>query len=557
MSMLRGVRPRPLPSVVALAVLLLSTGRVPAQEMLRKDRLQILYSNQVIFDRRGEPLVSVRLLEGQTAVRFRSAKPLTLLPGADDGSRVVAPANASWVVRVEGAQPGRTRAWVAVERFGAAHMIGAASARDRWVGLGHEVGIFESGAVIGLGGRTLDTRALSLGIDPVADPAVAARNAERLSRKTPILGDIITESIERPTGWIVARETRSGMEVRARDLLWLSPISAEGEVEIVDAVWPHRGKGTRRYRGEVYFTVGNDGRLTVANLANAEALIEGTVPSEIYPSAPMEALKAQAVAARGQLLSKVGTRHRSDPYLLCAETHCQVYSGVGQATPRTSEAVRATRGQVLFDEAGLTDTVYSSACGGHSEAFHNIWGGEPQAALGGILDAGGALGGHHQPVDEGGVTEWIARPPAKAWCGQAAGAKSVFRWSVRRSGAKVTAAVNALAPVGPVHTIRPVRRGVSGRALAIEYIGARGRHVVEGEYPNRLLLGRLKSGMWVVRREGGRADGQPGAWVFDGGGFGHGVGLCQHGSIGQAAAGRTYVEILKHYYVGSQLETVW
>ena len=532
-------------------------GSAPALEMTRKDRLAVLYSNQVIFDRRGEPLVSVRVTEGQKLVRFHSSGALTMLPAADDGARLRAPANTNWQVTVEEARPGTVRYWIVAERLPAGELTAAAESRKRWQAAGHEVSIFEGGALVGIAGRTLDTRTLSIAVDPKPTQPEALAAAEALATHQAILGEVVAESVTRPGGWIVAREERSGVEIRARDLLWISPV-ADQPVEITDVEFGrgtrHHGKADRRYGGDMYLAIGNDGLLAVVNVANAETLLEGTVPSEIPASSPEEALKAQAIAARGQLLAKVGTRHRSDPYLLCADTHCQVYGGETKAHPRTTAAVRATRGQLLFDDRGLVDTVYSSNCGGHSESFQRMWGGPRNATLEGVVDA--PKGNDLIGPDETGVAEHIDHPPEGAWCAVTGREKGVFRWTETRSGADVNVAVNKLAPVGEIHTIQATSRGRSGRALSVEYIGTTGRHTVTGEYANRRLLGHLRSGLWVVTRDGtpGRA---PAQWTFRGGGFGHGVGLCQHGAIGQSLSGRKAEEILRLYYPASRLEKAW
>lgn len=533
-------------------------GSAPALEMTRKDRLAVLYSNQVIFDRRGEPLVSVRVTEGQKLVKFRSGGTLTMLPSADDGARVRAPAGTGWQVTVEEARLGKVRYWVVAERLPAGELSAAAESRKRWQAAGHEVSIFEGGALVGIAGRTLDTRSLSIVVDPKPTREAAEAAAEALETKQAILGEVVAESVERPGGWIVAREERSGVEIRARDLLWISPAAGQS-VDVADVEFgrgtAHSGKADRRYAGDLYLAIGNDGLLAVVNVASAETLLEGTVPSEIPASSPEDALKAQAVAARGQLLAKVGTRHRSDPYLLCADTHCQVYGGETKEHPRTTAAVRATRGQLLFDDRGLVDTVYSSNCGGRSEAFQRMWGGPRNPTLEGVVDApaGADLAG----TDESAVAAHIDHPPEGAYCAVTGRNSGVFRWTVTRSGADVSVAVNKLAPVGEVHTIQAVTRGRSGRALVVEYIGTTGRHTVTGEYVNRKLLGNLKSGLWIVTREGGAAGRAPTTWNFRGGGFGHGVGLCQHGAIGQALGQRTFDQILKHYYPGSRLEKAW
>lgn len=531
------------------ALLVLLAIPAIARELPRKDRLAMLYSNQVIFDRKGEPLVSVRMTEGQASIRVRSKGQLELLPGADGGSRLTARRGAEWTVTVEDPRPGKVRWWVVAERLPASDLARAAARRAHFKAQGHQVAMFESGALIGLEGETLDTRRITVAIAPQPTAEAARAKAATLEG---VLGEIVDEPLARPGGWLVAREARSGVVLRARDLLWINPLN-DASVEIPDMEWGHgtpkRGRATRSYRGDVYLTIGNDGKLTAVNLLSAETLLEGVVPSELYPSAPMAALQAQAVAARGQLLAKIGTRHRADPYLLCAETHCQVYSGNAKVHRRTNQAVRTTRGQLLFDDHGLVDTVYSSSCGGHTEAFDVYWGGDPKPALPGRIDV---TGGTTDAVTD--VARFIKQPPKGAWC---AHNKSLFRWTKRRTGRQVSDAVNAKKAIGPVHTIKPLRRGRSGRILAVEYVGPKGSYVQEGAYKNRILLGRLRSGMWVHHRVGGAPGQPPAKWVFEGGGFGHGVGLCQHGSMGMARAGKSHETILQHYYVGSRLRRAW
>ncbi|MCB9551633.1 MAG: SpoIID/LytB domain-containing protein [Myxococcales bacterium] len=384
--------------------------------MSHRDRLAVLYSNQVVFDRSGEPLVSVRITEGQEQITVQSRGRLTLLPGGDDGARIRARAGTAWTVHLEAARPGEVRWWTIVEELPAGDLDAAADARRRWSALGGPVKLLESGALIGLAGQTLDTRRLHVGVDPQPTRAEAEAVAERLATGRELRTAVIAEPTTRPGGWIVARDPKTGFEVRARDLLWLTP-EAGHTIDVPGLEWGHgtpkRGRADRRYHGDVYLAVGSDAKLTVVNVLSAETLLEGVVPAELFPSAPPAALRAQAVAARGQLLAKVGTRHRSDPYLLCAETHCQVYAGDSQAKKRTTAAVRATRGQLLFDAHGLVDTTYSSACGGHSEAFHQMWGGAPKASSPGRFDL---LDGATDPIAEPPITDaavaaFIDRPP--------------------------------------------------------------------------------------------------------------------------------------------------
>ena len=182
-----------------------------------------------------------------------------------------------------------------------------------------------------------------------------------------------------------------------------------------------------------------------------------------------------------------------------------------------------------------------------------MWGGAPKPYSMGIVDV---HQGGSDPLSEETVAEFIRKPPA-AYCGITGKKSRVFRWRVKRTGQFVSDAINQRADIGPVHTIRALKRGRSGRALSVEYVGSRGAYVLDGSYKNRKLLGGLRSGMWTVARTGGQSGGQPGSWRFSGGGFGHGVGMCQHGAMGMAKGGQGHESILKHYYRGSVLKKAW
>ncbi|MEE2757655.1 MAG: SpoIID/LytB domain-containing protein [Myxococcota bacterium] len=541
--------------ILLLQLLILPTV-AGAYDMTRRDRMAILYSNQVVFDKRGEPLVSVRITEGQDTVQFSSSGRLVLMPGGDEGSQVFSPAKTEWTVRLEQGKPGQSEWWVAAERVSASDVSVVAARRQAWTNKGFKVRIFEAGALLGLSGKTLDTRSITIGIEPQSTQKAAETLAAKLADQLTLKNAVISEPKGRPSGWLYARERKTGIEIKSRDLLWITP-SNNGTTRFKELEWGHgtpkRGRVDRSYAGDIYIAVGRDGKLAVVNVLSAERLLEGVVPSELYTSAPLEALKAQAVAARGQLLAKVGTRHRSDPYLLCAETHCQVYSGTAKKHPRTSRAVKQTRGKLLFYKTGLVDTTYSSSCGGHSEAFHQMWGGTPKPYSMGLVDNDAAS---QKPLLEGELEKFLKSPPP-SFCGQAKRGSRVFRWTVKRGGDAVTKAVNSRAQIGDIHRIEVLKRGHSGRALAVKYHGQNGTHIVRGSYNNRKLLGGLRSGMWLVKKVGGLESKAPLQWVFTGGGFGHGVGMCQHGAMGMATSGHDVSDILKHYYPGSELRKAW
>jgi stage II sporulation protein D len=104
---------------------------------------------------------------------------------------------------------------------------------------------------------------------------------------------------------------------------------------------------------------------------------------------------------------------------------------------------------------------------------------------------------------------------------------------------------------GRLLDIVPVRRGVSGRVTEIKVSGSKGSAVIKG-FSIRTALG-LKENLFTVDRQRDRS-GALRRIVFNGRGWGHGVGMCQVGAYGMALRGLSYRDILTHYYSGITLE---
>jgi SpoIID/LytB domain protein len=302
-----------------------------------------------------------------------------------------------------------------------------------------------------------------------------------------------------------------------------------------------------------------EGKLALVAALPMERLVKGVVPSEIFARAHLEALKSQAVTARGEVLAKVGARHLGDPYLLCAEQHCQVYKGVSAELGSTDRAVDATRGQALFSQAKgaeprrLVDSVYSAVCGGYTEDNDAVWGGPADPSLRGRPDFpldSAALAGFKDGIGEALVNRFVHQNPIPSYCSLSGFApKDKVRWKKSFSEAEVGTLCAAFG-IGEVQAMTVEGRGVSGRARALRIEGSAGATRVLGELNIRKLFKMLPSGMFVVEREGGR-------WSFTGGGWGHGSGMCQTGAIGRALRGASYKQILGWYYSGASPERVY
>lgn len=518
-----------------------------ADEFSGADKLRTLYSAEFRFTQDGLPIVPVAVAEGVTEVTVSAEGGLRLLPEGEGGPEIRA--DDRWQVRGAATSPARLRYWSVVHRARAIEDQGkAADVARRWQERGERAKVLEQGTVFGIAGQVLDRREVLVGVGPFTSSEEAERAAPRLAQKGPLSGGgIFVELVDRPHGQLEARGGSSGTRVKNEGVLWFAP-AGDGPIQLA---WSGaKGPGQGRFHGRVYVTIDRRGGLALVNAVPEDRLLAGLVPAEIFPSAPDEALKAQAIAARGELLTKIGTRHIGDPFRLCAETHCQVYAGAGRETPRTTAAVQATRGEVLFtpDASDLVDTVYSANCGGHTEHNENVWADMPaHPTLRGRFDTP-TPGAVPPGSSEAAVTAFIDRPPS-AYCAQVKQAADRFRWQVVRSAAELDKLL-AAHKVGRVRSIEVLERGVSGRARSVKIVGAAGEATMKGELRIRQTFGGLRSSLFLV-------DVKEGAAIFRGAGFGHGVGLCQTGAIGMAEAGKSYKAILQHYYQGSVLKKLW
>jgi SpoIID/LytB domain protein len=539
---------------IASLVLAIPARGLCADEFSGADKLRAIYSAEFRFTKDGLPVVPVAIAEGLSSVTISaSAGGLRLLPEGDGGAEIRA--DDSWQVRASATTAAKLRYWAVVWRGPVAQGQEADGQIAQWKARGESARRFEQGTLFGVGGEVLDRREAIVGVGPAASPEEAERVLERLSAKSPLVHPgVFTELVDRPHGYLEAVGGKSGFKVRNEGVLWFVPVGdAPLHVEASGERGKEKFKIAAPYAGRVYVTIDRLGTLAVVNAVPENKLLAGLIPAEIFPSAPEEALKAQAVAARGELLSKIGTRHIGDPYRLCSLTHCQVYSGTGRETPRTTAAVEATRGEVLFEKGGaeLADPVYSANCGGHTEHNENAWPDmTPLPSLRGHRDAAADKGdAFASGVTFANVAAFIAHPPS-AYCGQSKlGAGDRFRWTVTRSKDELDKLLSKYG-LGPIKSIEVLERGVSGRARALRVSGAARSEVIRGELRIRQTFGNLRSSLFVVEMQNGGA-------LFHGAGFGHGVGMCQTGAIGMAETGKSYREILRHYYPGTVLRKLW
>jgi stage II sporulation protein D len=131
----------------------------------------------------------------------------------------------------------------------------------------------------------------------------------------------------------------------------------------------------RPYRGRIEVFANPRGTLTVVNVLGLEDYVRGVVANELSPGGypALEAQKAQAIAARTYALRNLG-QFRAQGFDLLPTTRSQVYRGLSSEHPLSTRAVDETRGLIATYNGEPINALYTSTCGGRTEASENIFG---------------------------------------------------------------------------------------------------------------------------------------------------------------------------------------
>lgn len=271
----------------------------------------------------------------------------------------------------------------------------------------------------------------------------------------------------------------------------------------------------RAYRGKLEISRTNGARIMVINIINLEQYLYGVVKCEMSDSFPIEALKAQAIIARTFALSNL-KKHQDKGYHLCTGVCCQVYNGVLAESRITTEAVDQTRSLVLSYENNLAKTFYHSCCGGKTAPF--IW-------------------------KEDSKTPYLQSKNCP-FCNHPR--NSSYSWTQRISFYEIQKAFDT----GEISSISINEYDESGRAKTLLIRHSAGNSIINtNKFRNILGYTRVKSTLFTLHDDGQGV-------VFNGKGYGHGVGLCQWGARGMAEAGYDFKEILGFYYAGVCLQKI-
>lgn len=236
-----------------------------------------------------------------------------------------------------------------------------------------------------------------------------------------------------------------------------------------------------------------------------EEYVAGVVQSEAGKDKAPEYYKLQAVSCRTYALANQ-RRHAGEGFSVCDGTHCQVF--LGRCTLDTiKQAVTATRDMVVVDaDIRLIHATFHSNCGGETMNAEDLWS-KSEPYLVSTLDTFCLHAPH---------ATWQQRMPRVQWLGYLK-----KNYGVDTADPRVAASVTEHDPAC--------------------------RELYLGNIPPYVPLARVRTDLKLnstyfrIRGEGDQV-------VFEGRGFGHGVGLCQEGAMRMARVGYPFIDILHHYF---------
>lgn len=275
----------------------------------------------------------------------------------------------------------------------------------------------------------------------------------------------------------------------------------------------------QRFRGAINLIHTPDKKLLVVNVVDLEDYVKGVLYHEVSHRWPIEALKAQAVAARTYALYRMKSSKDKD-FDLTNDIYSQVYGGKNSERYRSNLAVEGTRKKILTFQGKILPAYFHAACAGHTEDVSELWK-EDLLPLKGVK------------------CPFCVNSPH-------------YRWKKNFRSKDVQDKLNKNGyPIGLIQDIRVQERNPGGRVRLLKITARDGQTVLISGKDFRNIVGPndIRSNNYEVIMVG---------YYFDllGYGWGHGVGLCQWGAFEMARQRYKYDDILGFYYPAVKIQSL-
>lgn len=323
----------------------------------------------------------------------------------------------------------------------------------------------------------------------------------------------------------------------------------------------------KKYRGYLEIRRYTDSDLTLINVIDIEQYLYGVIPSEIEADAPIEAVKAQAVAARTYTLKNLGKNSKWG-FDLTDTTSDQVYKGYEGERAYGNQAVDETKGKKMLYNGSLASVFYFASSGGMTASNEEVWGSkvpyltsvpdpyESEASSHYIwektltaeeikkllfikgVEIGDILSVSAEEYSSSGrVMELRITGTAGSITYHRADTRNVFSLNSQKYSIQSAGTVVVKAADGTLKTL-----ALDGRTV----VSGSGQGILSAKSTTLAVVGRGNNVHKVNMSSN--------TYVFNGKGWGHGVGMSQEGAKGFARQGYTYDQILMHYFTGITVE---
>jgi stage II sporulation protein D (peptidoglycan lytic transglycosylase) len=291
------------------------------------------------------------------------------------------------------------------------------------------------------------------------------------------------------------------------------------------------------YRGTIK-VFANNNLISVVNSLSLEDYLKGVLPLEMPTgnnNENYEALKAFAICARTYSLNKLSENKTTfDVYI---DTRDQVYGGVESEKDITNKAVDDTRDLILTYNGQPTITYYSAACGGHTENVKDVFStnGKDLPYLAGVKD------GDEPYCSIAPKFNWVEEYTEQTFLSRLKAAGQIDSDNYKIDNIEAASRFES----GRVNELRITLESDNGDDKVVSLYGNNIRSVIRTA-DNK---GILRSNLFDISLNDGNV-------TITGKGNGHGVGLCQWGSIYLSRIGWNYKDILSHYFSGTQIANI-
>ncbi len=273
----------------------------------------------------------------------------------------------------------------------------------------------------------------------------------------------------------------------------------------------------RIFRGDIQL-IKNNMKLSVINYIELEDYVKGISVRETSHYWPVDSLDAEVIVFRTFALYKMQENANKD-FDLTSDVYSQVYSGRAAERYRINKAVDETKGLILTYKGKIFPAFYHAACGGHTDDAALLWN--------------------------------IDIPPLKGVSCNFCGGSPHFKWHNVLTQEEVRdALVKGGLRIDKIRDIQILGRDKSGRITDLKIAADKKDIIISAkDFRNALGPNTIKSTNFQVKMIDRDV-------VFEGFGWGHGVGLCQWGAYFMAKEGYTFKQILEYYYPGAQVSSL-